>query len=74
MTRRPDVTVLHGRGMAVVSGDRALDLVDLVDLVGCVRNASYAGWLVPLEDLPRLRAAAVTRGWTLAEHEPARPT
>jgi hypothetical protein len=68
---RPDIVVTRGRGMAVLSGDRALDLVDLV---GCVRDASYAGWLVPLEDLPRLRAAAQTRGWSLVEHEPGPST
>jgi hypothetical protein len=68
---RPDVVVTRGRGMAMLSGDRALDLVDLA---GCTRDASFAGWLVPLEDLPRLRAAALTRGWSLVEHEHARST
>ncbi|HXU98010.1 MAG TPA: PRC-barrel domain-containing protein [Jiangellaceae bacterium] len=58
---RPDVVVTPGSGTAVLSGDRALDLIDVV---GYIRDASYAGWLVPVTDLPRLRTAAHTRGWT----------
>jgi hypothetical protein len=66
MSNRPDVTVQHGRSMAVVSGNRALELVDPA---GCIRDATFADWLVPLADLPRLRAAAHTRGWRLVEHD-----
>ncbi len=67
----PDVVIAHGTDTAVLSGDKALALVDLV---GCIRDATYAGWAVPLDDVERLRTAAHTRGWSLVEHEPGGST
>jgi hypothetical protein len=71
MTSRPDITIRHGHGAVVVGGDRAHELVDAA---GCVHVPTYAGWQVALVDLPRLRAIAEARGWSLIEHEPTRPT
>ena len=42
---RPDVVVTPGSGTAVLSGDRALDLIDVV---GCIRAASHAAEPPPL--------------------------
>jgi hypothetical protein len=67
----PDVVVVLGRAAIVVSGDRAHDLLTAC---GVTMAPTFSGYQAPLEDLPRLRAAALTRGWILVEHEDARPT
>jgi hypothetical protein len=64
---RPDATVRRGHATAVVSGDRALQLIDLA---GVVREPTFSGWVVPLVDLPRLRAVALSPGWHLVTHWP----
>ncbi|HEX2361557.1 MAG TPA: hypothetical protein VHI11_05765 [Jiangellaceae bacterium] len=70
MTGRPDVVIVHGNAAVVLSGDKASELLDLV---GVVKSPTFIGWQCPADDLPKLRAAALTRGWQLVEHEP-RPT
>jgi hypothetical protein len=63
---RADVVVVCGRAAIVVSGDRAHDLLTAC---GVVMASTFAGWQAPLEDLPRLRAHAEARGWSLLLHE-----
>ena len=63
---RPDVVVTIGTDTAILGGDRALDLVDLV---GCPRP-HLRRMDRPLDDLPRIRACALTRSWSIVENQP----
>ena len=68
---RPDVVIRHGTTDAIVSGDKAHEVVEAA---GLVVTPTFVGLVVPLDDLPRLRAVATARGWSMVEHEPARST
>jgi hypothetical protein len=63
---RPDVVVHHGTDAAIASGDKALAAIDAA---GVVRTARFSGWEVRLADVPRLRAVAEARGWSVVEVE-----
>ena len=67
---RPDVVVVRGRAAIVVSGDKAHALLTACDVPSV---PTFAGWQTSLDELPRLRAHAEARGWSLLEHDP-RPT
>ena len=67
---RADVVAVRGGAAIVVSGDRAHDVLTAC---GVVMAPTFASWQAPLDDLPRLRAHAEARGWTLVEHG-GRPT
>jgi hypothetical protein len=66
---RPDVAVVCRRAAIVVSGDKAHDLLEAC---GVTMAPTFAGWHAPLDDLPRLRAHAEARGWSLLVHETRR--
>jgi hypothetical protein len=65
MTDRPDVIIRHGRGVVLVGGDRA---AELIEAVGCMAVPTFSGWQVAAVDLPRLRATAQAHGWHLVEY------
>jgi threonine aldolase len=66
---RPDVVIRHGTTDAIVSGDKAHEVVEAA---GLVVTSTFVGLVVPLDELQRLRDCARARGWSLIEHEPAR--
>ena len=68
---RPDVTVMVGRMSLLVSGDRARELLDQLDIN---RTPSLSGWQCSIEELPRLSAYAEARGWSVVVHDTKRAT
>jgi hypothetical protein len=66
-TGHPDLTITHGRGSVVISGDRAVEMLAVAE---CRFVPTYAGYQLAADDLPKLRAIAKSHGWTVAERDP----